>query len=184
MDEKIRFGFLLYLLKQLEQLEPKRYYGLIVVQKIVYFLKEAFDVKLPYEFYFYHFGPYSDTLDWDLRMMKIFHLIDISSDPVGSGYSIEVNKEKVQESQRLAQRFIKANKPNIDTVLEIFGDYAPSGLELASTIHFVYKNNKSKQPKAQLRRIVVEKVKRLKPKFTVSQIKEQYDYLTEKNIIT
>ena len=180
MEEKIKFGFLAYLL---DKLEEKRYYGLIVTQKIVYFLKDAFDVHLPYEFYFYHFGPYSDALDWDLQMMKSFGLIEIGSDPQRTGYSIEVNDKVAEESIREAQEFIKTNKPKIDKVLELFGDYAPSGLELASTIHFVYKNNKSKQPKAQLRRIVVEKVKRLKPKFTVSQIKEQYDYLTEKNII-
>ncbi|MCK4427222.1 MAG: hypothetical protein KAW16_01915 [candidate division Zixibacteria bacterium] len=182
MDErKIRFGFLVFIL---DQLGENRYYGLIVAQKVVYFLKEAFGVGLPYNFYFYHFGPYSDALDWDLQMMKSFSLIDIGADPARTGYSIEVNDKVAKESIREAQEFIKTNKPKIDKVLELFGDYTPSGLELASTIHFVYKNNKSKQPKAQLRRIVVEKVKRLKPKFTVSQIKEQYDYLTEKNIIT
>lgn len=180
MEEKIKFGFLAYLL---DKLEEKRYYGLIVTQKIVYFLKDAFDVHLPYEFYFYHFGPYSDALDWDLRMMKGFGLIDIGADPARTGYSIEVNDKVAEESIREAQEFIKTNKPKIDKVLELFGDYTPGGLELASTIHFVWKNNKDSQTKAQLRGVVVEKVKKLKPKFTQKEIEEQYDYLIKQKII-
>lgn len=181
MDEKTRFGFLVYLL---EELGRKRYYGLIVVQKIVYFLREAFGVDLPYDFYFYHFGPYSDDLDWDLRMMKIFGFIRIGSDPKRTGYNIEVVKENSEECMQPAQGFISANRSKVKHVLELCGDYTPSGLELASTIHFVYENIRRGRTKEPMRSIVVEKVKELKPKFTQKEIEEQYDYLIKQKIIT
>jgi uncharacterized protein YwgA len=182
MDErKIRFGFLAFILDKLG--EKRLYYGLIVAQKVVYFLKEAFSVDLPYNFYFYHFGPYSDALDWDLQMMKSFRLIDIGSDPQRTGYNIKVNKETEQESIQLAQDFIDMNRSKINKVLELFGDYTPSKLELASTIHFVYKNNKINQTKTQLKSIVVEKVKKLKPKFTERQIEQEYNHLSDEQII-
>ena len=180
MDEKTRFGFLVYLL---EELGRKRYYGLIVVQKIVYFLREAFEVNLPYDFYFYHFGPYSDELDWDLRMMKIFGFIRIGSDPKRTGYNIEVDKENSEECMQPAQGFISANRSKIKQVLELFGDYTPSGLELASTIHFVDSNVRRSKAKVPLRRIVVERVRELKPKFTQKTIQKQYDFLKEEGII-
>ena len=181
MDErKIRFGFLVFIL---DKLGENRYYGLIVTQKVVYFLKEAFGVDLPYNFYFYHFGPYSDALDWDLQMMKSFGLIDIGSDPQRTGYCIEVNKKTTQESIQVAQEFIGMNRSKINKVLELFGDYTPSKLELASTIHFVWNNNKRSQPKTQLKAIVIEKVKKLKPKFTQKEIEGEYDYLTAEKII-
>ena len=180
MDEKTKFGFLAYLLNRLGE---NRYYGLIVTQKIVYFLREALGVGLPYEFYFYHYGPYADSLDWDLRMMKSFGLIAIGSDPKRTGYTIEVNDKVAEESIREAQEFIKTNKSQIDEVLELFGDYTPSELELASTIHFVWQNNKNLEPEARLRSVVVEKVKKLKPKFTKEQIEQEYDFLTERKIM-
>jgi uncharacterized protein YwgA len=183
MDErKIRFGFLAFILDKLG--EKRLYYGLIVAQKVVYFLKEAFSVSLPYNFYFYHFGPYSDALDWDLQMMKSFGFITIGADPKGTGYSIEVNKESSLESIQLAQSYIKQNSRKIDKILDIFGSYEPGKLELASTTHFVWKNNKQQgQPKTQLKTIVIEKVKKLKPKFTEEEIGEQYDYLVAQKII-
>jgi len=102
-ERKIRYGFLAFIL---DKLGENRYYGLLVAQKIVYFLQEVFNVNFPYNpynFYFYHFGPYSDALDWDLQMMKSFGLIDIGSDPQRTGYSIEVNKKTAPESIQLAQ---------------------------------------------------------------------------------
>jgi uncharacterized protein YwgA len=181
MDErKIKFGFLAFIL---DKLGENRYYGLIVAQKVVYFLKEAFSVDLPYNFYFYHFGPYSDALDWDLQMMKSFGFITIGADPKGTGYSIEVNKESSRESIQSAQNFIKQNNQKINRILKVFGGYEPGELELASTIHFVWKNNKNSQPKTRLRKVVVEKVKKLKPKFTQKEIEKEYDYLIAEKII-
>ncbi len=180
MKQEIKFGFLAHLL---EKLGEKRYYGLIVTQKIVYFLKEAFHVRLPYEFYFYHFGPYDDSLDWDLRVMEGYGLIDIGADPAGTGYSIEVNHRAAAEYFQEAEKFVEENEKVIDRVLKLFGNYTPSELELASTIHFVWQNNKSIESQEAIRNVVVEKVKKLKPKFTEKQIQDQLSYLTEEKVI-
>jgi hypothetical protein len=116
-------------------------------------------------------------------MMKSFGFITIGADPKRTGYSIEVNKESSRESIQSAQDFIKQNNEKIDRILNIFGSYEPAELELASTIHFVWKNNKNSQPKTRLRGVVVEKVKKLKPKFLQKEIEKEYDHLTDEKII-
>ena len=180
MDEKARFGFLLYLL---ERLGENRYYGMIVVQKIVYFLREAFGADLPYRFHFYHFGPYSDALDWDLQMMRSFGLIRIGSDPKKTGYSIQVNEQTSDEAIRAAHTLIERNKDKIRKVLGLFGQYPPSRLELASTIHFVHNTTVRGKGKAQHRSIVGKEVKELKPKFGMGIIEQEYDCLAKTGIL-
>ena len=177
INEKVLFGFIANILEKLS--EKKRYYGTIVVQKIIYFLQEAYSVRLPYNFYFYHFGPYDDSLDTHLRIMEAYGLIEIGRDPKGIGYDIEV-KGNAKEYIKSAKDFIEKNKSEVESVLKYFGNYQPKHLELAATIHFVFKNNKADKqtPKdAELKKVVIKKVQNLKPKFFKELIEQEYDHL-------
>ncbi len=179
-DERVLFGFIAYILKQLENI--KSYYGYIVVQKIVYFLQEAHNVNLPYNFYFYHFGPYDDSLDTHLRIMKNYGLIDIGIDPKGMGYDIEVKKD-AENYIESAKEFIEENKGKVESVLKHFGNYEPKDLELAATIHFVFKNNNQHYKGVELEKVVIEKVQNLKPKFLNPQIEKEYEHLVQIDIL-
>lgn len=181
IDERTLFGFIAHILKQLSK--ERLYYGTVVVQKIVYFLQNAYGVDLPYKFYFYHFGPYDDTLDTQLRIMKIYGLIDIGSDPKGIGYSIEVKEEKVEEYIKAADDFVEEHKEKVKSVLNLFGNRPPSDLELEATIHFVFRNHKGKFGNRQIKDTVIQKVKTLKPKFTKKQIESEYDLLLEQKVL-
>lgn len=181
MVEKELFGFISYILKQLG--EKRLYYGTIVVQKIMYFLQEAYGVELPYSFSFYHFGPYDDELDTHLKIMKIYDIIDIGSAPNGVGYSIKV-QDKANEYIASAQSLIDSNKKKIDSALRLFGDLKPSDLELKATIHFVFKTNKDHIDSKCLKNVILDKAKSLKPKFTPKQIENGYDFLSRENLLS
>ncbi|MDH4222166.1 MAG: hypothetical protein OEV55_01355 [candidate division Zixibacteria bacterium] len=178
--EKVLFGFIAHILKRIEDI--KSYFGYIVAQKIIYFLQEAYGVKLPYNFYFYHFGPYDDSLDTHLRIMKNYGLIDIGVDPKGMGYDIEVKKD-AENYIEYAKKFIEENKDEVESVLKHFGNYEPKDLELAATIHFVFKNNKQHYRGADLEKVIIEKVQNLKPKFSKTEIEKEYDHLAKINLL-
>jgi uncharacterized protein YwgA len=179
-DEKNLFGFIAYILEELG--EKRLYYGTIVVQKIIYFLQESFQVKLPYNFYFYHFGPYDEVLDTHLHIMKNYGLIEIGFDPKGMGYDIKV-KDAAKEYIYSAKEFIEENKDKVESVLKHFGKYEPKDLELAATIHFVFKNNEKDFKDAKLKQVVIEKVRNLKPKFLNQQIEKEYEHLVQIDIL-
>jgi len=180
LDERTLFGFIAYILQKLEDI--KSYYGYIVVQKIVYLLQEAYQVKLPYNFYFYHFGPYDEVLDTNLLIMKNYGLIEIGIDPKGMGYDIKV-KDTAKEYISSAIAFISENKEKVEYILNNFGSYEPKLLELAATIHFVFKNNKSNYKDSELRKVVIEKVQNLKPKFSKTETEKEYDHLVKINLL-
>ena len=95
MNDSERYGTISHVLKKLG--ETRLYFGKVVIQKIFYFLKSYSKLPLPYDFYFYHFGPYSDLLKHDLEMMQLFGIIKIEDDPKKMGYKIVL-----AENQKLA----------------------------------------------------------------------------------
>lgn len=177
MDEYIRFGIISYIVKKLD--EKRHYFGKVVIQKVFYFLKTHSKLPLPYEFYFYHFGPYSDLLKRDLDMMQLFGLIEIKEDPQKMGYEIiRVEREPTKECEKDAESFIQKNIKDINKIIETFGSAEPADLELLATIHYVFEKTKGlcTEPERH-EQLVLEKVKELKPKFPPEVIKEKYDFL-------
>lgn len=175
MDEKAKFGVIAWILSRLD--EKRLYYGTVIAQKIMYFLQEGFGVDLGYHFYFYHYGPYSDELDRDLKIMKLYQIISIGYDPKELGYSIKLESE-ANIYLDYAKPIINKYSKNISEVVELFGNLRPADLELLSTIHYVNTNNK------KLRKITrIEKVQKLKPKFSIDTIKTQYDWLARRHLL-
>ena len=181
MDSDCRYGFISHIFKELEKY--RRYYGKIVVQKIVYFIQEAVGIDLDYSFSFYHYGPYSEKLERDIQLMELNNLISTSSDPKGRGYEIHLNEEEAKELIEGCSSFLKTNQKVIARVLRDFGKFKPSPLGLYATIHFVYKDIKEQNCKSDIKGKVVNIVKKMKPKFQLSFISESYDELVELNYI-
>lgn len=175
MDEKTKFGIIASILDRLG--EKRLYYGTVVAQKIMYFLQEAFSVGLDYHFYFYHYGPYADGLDRDLKIMEMYEIISIGYDPKKIGYSIRLEpgaSAYIDSAKPMIERYF--NK--INKVIGLFGDFYPADLELLATIHYVNRNNKN-LPKATR----IAKVQKLKPKFGKNSINRQYTWLEKKGLL-
>jgi len=184
MDEYIRFGIISYIIKRLG--DNRVYFGKVVIQKIFYFLTSHSELQLPYEFYFYHFGPYSDLLKRDLDMMQLFGLIKIKEDPQKMGYEIiRVEKKPTKECEKDAESFIQKNIQDINKIITSFGSEEPAALELLATIHYVFEYTKRLCDDVRVhKRIVLEKVKELKPKFLPEVIGAKYDFLEKHNFLT
>jgi hypothetical protein len=109
--------------------------------------------------------------------MELNGIIESKVDPRGMGYSITVNKNKFEEFA--GTKKLGASKIKSDKILEDFGLYGPSRLELFATIHFIFKDLCKKHRGASLKNRVVDIVKEMKPKYSASQIRESYDKLRE-----
>jgi len=180
-DEK-RFGLLCYIFKNLEKEYP--YFGRIIIQKIVYFLQHHYNVKFPYAFTFYHYGPYSKELDSDLATMDIYGLIELGADPKGRGYSVTPKPEKMATYLDKASDVVKENKERIRDAVGKLAGFSPRLLELLATIHWV-KSTRLANAKMdqQQKKFLFTKVRSLKPSFTDAQIANSYEKLVDSNLI-
>jgi len=180
-DEK-RFGLLCYIFQNLEK--NYHYFGRIIIQKIVYFLQHHYNVKFPYAFTFYHYGPYSRELDSDLATMDIYGLIELGADPKGRGYSVTPEPEKMTTYREKASDVVKENEEKIGDAVRKLARSTPRLLELWATIHWV---KSTRLPNAtmdeQQKQLLFEKVKSLKPSFTLEQIASSYEELVNRKLI-
>ncbi|OGC87950.1 MAG: hypothetical protein A2142_07585 [candidate division Zixibacteria bacterium RBG_16_48_11] len=179
MQQEERHAVIASILEMLKN--QRKYQGKVVLQKLFYFLEEGYGVSLPYQFRFYHYGPYSSELDKDLRVMQMFNIIDIKNDPEETGYTIELKAgAQANEYLQKGKSFLKEHEGQISKVLELFGSETPAMLELLGTVYYVYKDAEKSEATKQS---IVKKVKALKPKFEDSEIDSYYNYLVVAKLI-
>ncbi len=152
--------------------------GKTKIQKIAYFLQESIGVPLKLRFRMHYYGPYSEELDSVLSLAQSLGYIDIRPDLKGFGYHVT----PVENSLRFRpQEYDISKEPlidEIDGVISILAGLETVQLELYATIHFI-SGPESKLTKGQ----TLETVKRLKPKFSLSQIEQAYQTLKNANLI-
>lgn len=148
--------------------------GKIRLQKLLYFLQEAFEVPTGFSFRMHHYGPYSEELDTDMTRLKMNGYLNIVSDPQGYGFHVNV-ADNPDGSWR---KIIDTNMPKIEKALALFGDKTTSQLELMATIHFVDRLH-GHPPTGEL----VRAVNGLKPKFTPEHIEASCGELTKSGFL-
>ena len=144
------------------------------LQKLCYFLQEAFDVPTKYPFRMHHYGPYAEALDTDMARLRLTGYVDIAPDPEGYGFHITPIDSPLEEWHQFTESYGRS----VDNLIEIFSDRPTSELELAATIHFV-KNLLSDIPEYE----VLSRVKALKPKFTECYIHELHAELEQLGLL-
>ena len=148
--------------------------GKIKLQKLVYFLQEAFEIPTQYSFKMYHYGPYAEDLDTDSTILKSIGYISIDPDKDGYGFHLKPKDAPPNEWHP----GITSYGENINKVIDILGDKPAYILELLATLHFV---NKLSQGASQEE--VIDKVQSLKPKFDKADIAGHYNELAELGLI-
>ena len=131
-----------------------------------------------YPFRMHYYGPYSDELDRVLSLARSVGIIDIKPDPDGFGYHVTPIAESASS---WLQEYDISEDPNIaqiDETIRVLGSIETSKLELYATIHFIDRKE-GEQSKDQTLKIV----KRLKPKFTDTEIEHAYQTLRETSLI-
>ncbi|MGB8006525.1 MAG: hypothetical protein WCF48_05295 [Terriglobales bacterium] len=149
--------------------------GKIQLQKMIYFLQET-GVPLGYKFEIYHYGPYSFELSDQMSSLDSLGVLAIGADPSGYGFNIKVG------SHASKYQIDKKYSPKLDYIVNKFGTDSPAQLEVKSTVHFVNKVLK-KQMKSLPEKLVVEKVKELKPRFTEKFISDCYGELKAMRLV-
>lgn len=164
MKKEQRFAVIRYLVDELEDV------GKTKMQKIVYFLQNAFGVPLDYVFGMHYFGPYSEKLDDDLVDMKLRGYVDIEPDPGGYGYHIHAGSEAVESMRNMTEEYLQQLSKTIDT----FRSYSARDLELLGTLHFARQVAEQASTSD-----IIDKVARLKPRFEKSEIEQRYRVMEE-----
>jgi len=144
--------------------------GKTKLQKLVYLLRELKGVRVGYDFRFYNYGPYSDSLSGDLGYLQSLEAVKVSYDPFMNMYDI-VAGEKAEVLEEKASDFLRDNQADLDEVIERFGRRQAKDLELISTIVFVVKSGIRQEGE------LIAKVEELKPKFDRAEIRDALEEL-------
>ena len=148
--------------------------GKVQLQKVAYFLQEAFGVPTKFPFKMHHYGPYSEALETNTSRLKISGYVDVKPDLQGYGFHITATDEPPEEWRNLVQPY----KESIDRVIEHFGQRRTPELELAATIHYM----KKLQPEVTTKELL-KRVSALKPKFDESDVSNMHSELDELNML-
>ena len=134
--------------------------GRTAVQKIIYFLK-ALGVPMKYKFRLHHYGPYSDELRDDVDCLLADEVIsDISADP--EKFS---NFEPSTESEGLIHHYKKAfsgHENVIEKIARTLAQFSPEHLELIMTLDYLYRVERAKEPKGDIKETVLGRFMDLK----------------------
>ncbi|MDX9799545.1 MAG: hypothetical protein WCY18_08170 [Methanofastidiosum sp.] len=144
-------------IKVLKEKDPSKQIGKTFIQKIMYILDLEKDLKLDYEMY--HYGPYSEEVDFLLDVVEEAKLISIEWNEKGYNILPTTNLEEYLEDKedlelekilnRLIDKYIKFNASQLAVI--------STGLYLKDN----YEIEDNDLPKA---------VKELKPKYKIEDI--------------
>jgi uncharacterized protein YwgA len=148
--------------------------GKTKLQKLGYFLQEAYDVPTKIPFRMHHYGPYSEALETDIARLRLAGYVKVDADQQGYGFHITKIDSPLEEWKQLIEPF----RNSITRMIEEFGNRPVPELELAATIHFV----KNLSPGIQKQQ-AIDKVRALKPKFGEVYVIKIYDELKDKGLL-
>ena len=152
----------------------RRDVGKTELQKLMYFLQEAFDVPTLYSYRMHHYGPFAESIETDLARLQATGFVKVARDDQGYGYHITPSDKPTAGWIKMVEPYAE----KIDDVLKVFGERPTHELELAATIHFV----KNLSPNSTTKE-VLEKVKALKPKFDMSYVTCSHRELIKAGIV-
>lgn len=150
--------------------------GHTLVQKAVYLLQAAEHADVGYDFKLYHYGPYSEQLWNDLRLLSDVGALRIDADENGYGYWISLgSKAEVIERESKQVPTEKIRK-----VTDALGGAKSWDLELVATTHFVFadlgQRKRTKPTDSEIADIVVQ----LKPHFGPADVYSALALLQER----
>ena len=147
--------------------------GKTKIQKLMYFLQDAYGLPLGCKFYLHYYGPYSDEVDSGISNLRFMGYVNVRPDAEGYGFHVTRNS-----TGEVGWATVISNaEQQIDSVVEHLGSMDVSQLELAATIHYVSKSSGFKKGD------VIASVRSRKPKFSRELISDAYDSLASMNLL-
>ena len=151
--------------------------GHTLMQKLMYLLQAAAGVNIGYRFRLYYYGPYSEEVWNEIRMLADMDVLKVTDDPDGYGYWISLGAKGKYEIFLEAQGQLP--KIQIKELIEELGSLDSRKLELIATTHFVCSDLVSRNGKA-VDETVKASVTNLKPHFSALQVQSALEFLTQR----
>jgi hypothetical protein len=154
--------------------------GRTALMKMCYFLQTLRAVPLGYEFSLYSYGPFDSMVLSDLRAAEDLSAIESSVSAFPGGYQYLLSaSDNAAQFRKLARSFLTEHRADLDWVSQTFGRRSASELELLSTIVYVNRSDSISS-----RQTLKEKVKLIKPHFSLPDISQKIDWLEQKQLLS
>lgn len=152
-------------------------FGRTKLVKSLYFLQALRNVPLGYRFRLYSYGPYDSAVLDDLDYASTLGQVRVKTIHYcgGYGYNISTPESPVEQTDKFTTQY----EEDLEWVVEQFGSYSPSELELAATIVFADRES-SEQTCDELK----DTVGQIKPHFDADEIVEHIQCLKGKGLIS
>lgn len=141
--------------------------GHTFMQKLTYLLQNALQIELGYSFRIHYYGPYSEEVWQDLRILDELKILNVTPQKDGYGYSITLG-----ENSALFNRDGSAIPGDaISKLVEVLGGCDVKVLEIIATTHYAYSflaSNKLEESK--LAEETTKAVTALKPHIHPNQV--------------
>ena len=171
-----RLGVIAYLAKKLG---PDAL-GRTSLMKLLYLAQELKNVPLDYHFTLYSYGPFDSDVLADLGRAESLEAVKSNVEYFSGGYRYKISPG-VQAAELVGDsEFIQVHQPALDWVIENFGQYSPSDLELLSTI--VFADQQGKEPVS--RDDLAQTVNSIKPKFAPAYVRDKVGHLASQGLLT
>jgi len=172
----MNLNFRLSVLTQIADRWPR--IGKSAMIKCVFFLQTIKGIPLDYDFEIYTYGPYSSLVmsEVDFARQRGYLKVDGVIYPNAYGYEISCTEEGRNLLSNNPQ--INQYKDSIFEIIDCFKNKQATELELLSTILFVNRRYKEKDKES-----VCKTVQGIKPKFTLTEIQNGYDFMSQRRYL-
>jgi uncharacterized protein YwgA len=173
-------AFLVEIVRAFEANHKGHYLGRTAMQKLAYF-SQSLGVPIPCSFEIYNFGPYSDTVTFNVESMLADDILkDVSSNQKYSNYRL---KSQYPQFEASISESVAPHRKTIERVVNVLGKFDAGQLEVLATVHFIAKKIQSLggQPTKDA---VLSQFFRIKgQKFPTKEVSSWYDALRVANLI-
>lgn len=161
------------------RVENPSQFGRTRLQKLVYLLRELYQVPTGHDFSFYTYGPYSSDLMGDLDYASALGAVKV--DVGDRGYQISPG-EKSETYRQLAAEYLGVFKPQIDQLMQHFGHFSAKELELRATIVYAHRYA-LRAGRERSSEELIGQVHDVKPYFSREEIAQAYQELEHKGFV-
>jgi uncharacterized protein len=159
------------------------YIGRTALMKYMYFLQTLRSVPLGYRFTLYSYGPFDSEVLADLGSAEALSAVESQAVLYRGGYGYRI--KPAANSNWLESRnssFLRKYKFDIQWVVNEFGSFTSSELELVSTI--IYADREAERWKERISlRDLAERVHEVKPHFSDAQILSFASQLADRRLL-
>ena len=155
--------------------------GKTAMMKYIFLLQQVYKVPTGYDYEIYTYGPYSSEVAGDINLASDFGIIEATYSSKHAGFELKPTSQTKSYIDK-EKDFIDEHSGSISEVIELFGRKSAKGLELSSTIVYVYSNRSFNKWGTSFEE-VTNYVKAIKPHFDIEAIKAEYMNLESLGIL-